>query len=80
MGFVALGREHTIANMFSVPAVLLSGLDATWGDFRLGNLIPVTLGNIVGGALFIGLAFAWIYPRTAADVSVERDPRGRGRA
>lgn len=63
MGFVALGMEHSIANMFFIPAALFSGLDATWGEFLVGNLVPATLGNIVGGALFIGLAYAWIYPR-----------------
>lgn len=71
MGFVALGMEHSIANMFFIPAALFSGLDATWADFMIGNLLPTTLGNIVGGALFIGLAYAWIYPRTPADAIAE---------
>jgi len=74
MGFVALGMEHSIANMFFIPAALFSGLDATWATFFVDNLLPVTLGNIVGGALFIGLAYAWIYPRTLAEV----EPRPEG--
>lgn len=32
-----------------------------WGNYLLGNLLPVTLGNIVGGALFVGLAYWFIY-------------------
>jgi len=75
MAFVALGMEHSIANMFFIPAALFSGLDATWADFLVGNLLPATLGNVVGGALFIGLAYAWIYPRSRAEAVVEREPR-----
>jgi formate/nitrite transporter len=72
MGFVALGMEHSIANMFFIPAALMSGLDATWTDFLVGNLVPTTLGNIVGGALFIGLAYAWIYPRVTVEAAAQR--------
>jgi formate transporter len=78
MAFVALGMEHSIANMFFIPAALLSGLDATWAAFLLDNLLLVTAGNIVGGALFIGLAYAWIYPRTPAVVTTRTEqPRKR---
>lgn len=63
--FVFCGFEHCVANMFFVPAGLFAitvpkyaalaaeaGIDTsvlTWGDFLLRNLLPVTLGNIVGG-------------------------------
>ena len=73
MGFVALGMEHSVANMFFIPAALFSGLDATWASFFIDNLVPVTLGNVVGGALFIGLAYAWIYPRSTAEVGSRPD-------
>ncbi|WP_228028045.1 formate/nitrite transporter family protein [Chitinibacter fontanus] len=65
MAFVALGMEHSIANMFFIPAAMLAGLDASWGDFLLHNLLPATLGNIVGGALVIGLPYAWLYQQDA---------------
>ena len=65
MAFVALGMEHSIANMFFIPAAMLLGLDVSWGDFLMQNLLPATLGNIVGGALFIGLPYAWIFHRSA---------------
>jgi formate/nitrite transporter len=71
MAFVALGMEHSIANMFFIPAALMTGLDATWMDFLVANLVPATLGNIVGGGLFVGMAYAWIYPRTPVDEPVE---------
>ncbi len=51
--FVALGYEHSIANMFFIPMAMLNGADITFVDlFR--NLIPATLGNLVGGAVFVG--------------------------
>ena len=64
--FVLCGFEHSIANMFYVPAGLFAksvpayaalaaeaGLDLsglTWGNFFLHNLLPVTIGNIIGGS------------------------------
>jgi len=33
----------------------------TWGQFFVTNLIPVTLGNIVGGAFFVGFIYWWLY-------------------
>ncbi len=61
MAFVAIGFEHSIANMFFIPAGMLYGANVTWAQFLLGNLVPVTLGNIIGGALFVGLAYWYIY-------------------
>lgn len=50
--FVALGLDHSIANMFIIPLAILRGAEITVGQMFLKNLIPVTLGNIVGGAVF----------------------------
>ncbi|MBM3116702.1 formate/nitrite transporter family protein [Jeongeupia naejangsanensis] len=61
MAFVTLGMEHSIANMFIIPAAMLGGADISWGQFIVSNLIPATLGNIVGGALVIGLPYTLIY-------------------
>lgn len=54
--FVVLGYEHSIANMFFIPAGMLQGADVTVGAL-FNNLIPVTLGNIVGGSLMVGTLF-----------------------
>ncbi|MEI3341380.1 MAG: formate/nitrite transporter family protein [Coprobacter fastidiosus] len=51
MGFVAIGYEHSIANMFFIPLGMLQGADILAYDFLVSNLIPATLGNIIGGAL-----------------------------
>lgn len=63
MAFVALGTEHSIANLFFIPAAMLSGADITIAQFVTANLVPATLGNWVGGALLIGLPYAWLYAR-----------------
>lgn len=58
MGFVAIGYEHSIANMFFIPLGMLQGAGISVYDFLVSNLIPATLGNIIGGALFVG-GFYW---------------------
>ena len=77
MAFVTSGFEHAIANMYFIPAgifakvfpgaIKASGKTAetlaslNWGTFFTNNLITVTLGNFVGGAIFVGAVYWWIY-------------------
>lgn len=75
--FVALGFEHSVANMFFIPAGMvaqtqpelvqhLAGTsleNLTITGFICNNLIPVTLGNIIGGSVFVGLFYWFIYLR-----------------
>jgi formate transporter len=56
MTFFAHGYEHSIVNMYMVPAGMLLGAPVSLKSWWLWNQIPVTLGNIVSGALFTGLA------------------------
>ena len=74
--FVAAGFEHSIANMYFIPmGILMAGQPAvtttagiavdgmanlTWMGF-VGNLIPVTIGNIIGGSVLIGTVYWLIY-------------------
>jgi formate/nitrite transporter len=58
--FVALGLEHSVANMFLFPAGLWAGSEAT-PIAMLGNLVWVTLGNIAGGAGGVALAYRYAY-------------------
>ncbi len=72
MAFVASGFEHSVANMYIIPmgiflknsaeVVATAGLSGklanlTWGGFIARNLIPVTLGNIIGGAFFVATLY-----------------------
>jgi len=59
--FVALGLEHSVANMFIIPLGIMNGAAVTWKAFFLKNLLPVTLGNIVGGAVCVAAAFCQFY-------------------
>lgn len=69
--FVAAGFEHSVANMYFIPMALLlkasgwTGVAAehvTLAGF-LGNLVPVILGNLVGGSVFVALVYHVIYRR-----------------
>lgn len=53
--FFALALEHSVVNMFVIPTAILLGADITVAQWLVWNQIPVTLGNIVGGALLTGL-------------------------
>ncbi len=63
MTFVALGFEHSIANMFFIPLAMFEGADITWSTFIVKNLIPATIGNIIGGAFFVGTLYWYAYDR-----------------
>ena len=61
--FVACGFEHCVANMYFIPLGMLCAPETvTWGGL-LANLVPVTLGNLVGGAGLVGLVAFVIYRR-----------------
>jgi formate transporter len=54
--FVAIGLEHAIANMFIIGAGIFNGAQVSWGAMMVNNIVPVTLGNIVGGAVCVAFA------------------------
>jgi formate transporter len=78
--FVAAGFEHSVANMYFIPVALFISTDSawltllgdkapkianlTWGNFFITNLLPVTIGNIIGGAGMVGLVYWFAYLRT----------------
>jgi formate/nitrite transporter len=76
MGFVAIGFEHCIANMYFIPTgiflhqwagvVAPAAFDPSslgWVSFLWKNLLPVTIGNIIGGAVFVGMSYWGAYLR-----------------
>ena len=59
--FVVCGFEHSVANMYYLSVgMLFDGSLVNLGDVLLHNMLPVTLGNILGGAL-IGIAYYFVY-------------------
>jgi len=76
MAFVAMGFEHCVANMYFIPMGLFLkntavaaqvGLDLTnltwWGGLIVRNLVPVTIGNVIGGSIFVALLYWSVYQR-----------------
>ncbi|MGL4483941.1 MAG: formate/nitrite transporter family protein [Anaerovoracaceae bacterium] len=80
--FITSGFEHSVANMYYIPAGIFAkansefsaaaldlGLTADklshlgWQSFFVNNLLPVTLGNIVGGGIFVGMVYWFVYIR-----------------
>jgi formate/nitrite transporter len=67
--FFAQGFEHSVVNMFIIPTGMMLGAKVTVADWWLWNQIPVTLGNLVGGFIFTGLAiYATYRPRAHPDL------------
>ncbi len=78
--FVAGSFEHSVANMYFIPiGLLIKGLDPafavasklnldglTWGAFFLNNLLPVTIGNIIGGGVLVAVVYWFVYLRKPA--------------
>ncbi|KQT50482.1 formate transporter [Methylobacterium sp. Leaf456] len=59
--FFAQGFEHAVVNMFMIPAGMMLGAPVSFEQWWAWNQIPVTLGNFVGGVLFISLAWYLTY-------------------
>jgi formate transporter len=74
MYFIPIGlfiKSWAPATFWALPALTDAGRTAasftnlTWGNFFIANLLPVTIGNIIGGAVMVGLIYWFIYLRTA---------------
>jgi len=67
--FFALGFEHTVVNMFVIPTGMLLGAKVSVYDWWVWNQIPVTVGNLVGGFVFTGLALYVTYKPARPTIS-----------
>ncbi len=67
MLFVLSGFEHSIANMFFIPMGKFVGANISWGQIWINNLLPVTLGNIVGGAIIVPVVYYLCYLDNSKD-------------
>jgi formate/nitrite transporter len=65
MAFVSMGLEHSVANMYFIPAGIMTSMltgvptTANWVNMWTANIIIVTLGNIVGALFFVGILY-WV--------------------
>jgi formate transporter len=85
--FVAAGFEHSVANMYFVPFAIFVKNDSafvaaqktpdlanvTWGHFLTANLIPVTIGNVIGGSLMVGAVYWFVYLRRGHEPGTPAD-------
>jgi formate/nitrite transporter len=80
MAFVAIGFEHVVANMYFIPAGIFlhswAGIAApeaydpaslNWVSFLWKNMVPATIGNIIGGGVFVGMSYWGAYLRPASE-------------
>ena len=59
--FFAMGYEHMVVNQFIIPTAMMFGAPISQYDFWVGNQVPVTIGNFLGGFLFTGAALGWLF-------------------
>ena len=90
--FITSGFEHSVANMYYIPAGIMAkctksfadsamtlGVTAeklanlNWGSFIVNNLVPVTLGNIVGGGIFVAAVYWFVYIRKKETVNINHN-------
>ena len=70
--FVALGLDHVIANMFFIPNAIWYGHpDIGVGLYIWKSLIPTTIGNIIGGGLFVATAYWYLYMTGEGSVDID---------
>lgn len=93
--FITSGFEHSVANMYYIPAGILAKSNADWAEashltaeklaalnwntFLTCNLLPVTLGNIVGGAIFVGGVYWFVYLKKNINVKKSVDAKNGAR-
>lgn len=71
--FVSIGFEHSVANMFLLPAGLMSQEDITLSTAVFHNLIPVTIGNAFSGALLVGATMSYLFGSLGKEVDAEEE-------
>lgn len=80
--FVASGYEHSVANMYYIPAGIFADMAGTvgltWSKFLLSNLLPVTIGNVIGGSIFVAGIYYLIYIKEEGKVWIPNKKNKNG--
>ncbi|MCL6637425.1 MAG: formate/nitrite transporter family protein [Alicyclobacillus sp.] len=71
MGFVAIGFQHVVANMFFLPAGIFVGAHVTWGQ-AVVEWVGAFIGNAIGGWLFVATVYWYSYLRPQAQATATR--------
>jgi formate/nitrite transporter len=72
--FFAQGFEHSVVNMFVIPAGMMFHAPVSASQWWIWNQIPVTLGNILAGAMFTGAALCWTYSTQPQQTQIQTAP------
>lgn len=75
MLFVLSGFEHSVANMYFIPLGMFLGAPLTWGQIWVNNLIPVTIGNLIGGAVVVPLVYYVAYFKSDAAAAAAKNAK-----
>ena len=60
-GFVAMGFDHVIANQFFIPLGMMLGADISYKTLLFDALLPATIGNAIGGGLFVVAVYWYVF-------------------
>lgn len=72
--FVTLGFDNSVTNMFFIPLGMACGADVSVKSFLLANLLPVSLGNIVAGVVFVSFLFGFAHDKKQKEVAASVKP------
>jgi formate/nitrite transporter FocA (FNT family) len=73
---IAVANDSGImtANKITAPAAFSGSLTTDWVHFLVNNLLPVTIGNILGAAIFVAGIYWWVYIRSPLCVAAPAKP------
>jgi formate/nitrite transporter len=60
-GFVAMGFDHVVANQFFIPLGMMLGADISVKTLLFDALLPATIGNAIGGGIFVGAVYWFVF-------------------
>lgn len=72
--FVAIGLEHSVANLFLLPLGLLGGAAISVRDVLLKNYLPAILGNAIAGAVLVGAGYSYAFGALGGNTELGPSP------
>lgn len=77
MCFVGIGAEHVVANMYFIPLAIILGAPKplTVGYYVWKSVLPSLLGNIIGGSVFVGAVYWYVYLSGGEEIEIPGDKK-----